>query len=90
MQLNPAHVAWCQNLWNMMADGGAWAVPRSGLIFNKRGGKLVLVARMPYDEEAMPGTITAEELSLQQSNDFEGTRAHFAAFGVTVEDETAL
>jgi hypothetical protein len=60
-------------------------VPRSGLIFTKRGNTLALTARMPHIP-AMP--ITADELREQQDSDFEGTKLHFGAAGVTVTDET--
>jgi hypothetical protein len=42
---------WSLNLFNRIAEGGTWAVPRSGLVFRKEKGSLVLVARMPYTDE---------------------------------------
>jgi len=73
---------WCRNLINSLNDGGRWAVPRSGLIFQKRGPHtLVLVNQMPHDPD-MP--ITAEELLEQQETDFRLIRTQFAIAGVSV------
>jgi hypothetical protein len=83
--LDPNHVEWCRNQFRIMSEGGSWGIPRSGLIFTKRGNTLVLIARMPHDP-AMP--ITAEQLREQQNSDFEGTVLHFVAAGVDVTDET--
>lgn len=83
--MNPAHVRWCANLFASIKDGGAWGVPRSGLIYRKRGGALVLVARMPHDP-ALP--ITAEQLAEMQQSDIDATREHFTAAGIEVKDET--
>ena len=84
-KLNPAHVSWSRNLFDTLRDGGPWGIPRSGLIFTKRGGELHLTARMPHDP-AMP--ITVEELIAQQKADFDGTKLHFEAAGITVVDKT--
>ena len=79
--LNPAHVEWSRNQFRTITDGGAWGIPRSGLIFTKRGNTLVLTARMPHDP-AMP--ITAEQLREQQDSDIQGTVLHFGAAGIEV------
>ena len=84
--LNEDHVEWCRRQFNILTDGGAWGIPRSGLIFERHGGnRLVLVARMPHDP-AMP--ITADELREQQDSDIEGTVLHFGAAGIEVIDAT--
>lgn len=83
--LDPVHVQWSRNLFNSLAEGGAWGVPRSGLIFNKRGEELHLVARMPHDP-AMP--CTREQLEEQQDADFNGVKDNFGAAGVTVVDKS--
>lgn len=79
------NVVWCANLFAMVKDGGAWGVPRSGLVFRKRGETLVLVERMPH-EVAMP--ITREQLAEQQQSDFDGTKEYFGAAGIEVKDES--
>ena len=84
-RLNPAHVEWSRNQFRIMANGGTWAVPRSGLIFNRRGDTLVLTARMPHDP-TMP--CSAQELSEQQQGDVDSIKRHFEAAGITVCDET--
>lgn len=83
--LDPAHVAWSANVFRMITDGGVWGVPRSGLMFTKRGKTLVLTMRMPHDP-GMP--CSADELAEQQQNDYEGIKRHMEAAGVIVEDAT--
>lgn len=80
--LDQQHVEWCRNLFRTMRDGGVWGIPRSGLMFKRQADALVLVAQMPHDP-AMP--ITREQLIEQQESDYEGTREHFGAAGVTVK-----
>lgn len=82
---NPEHVAWSRERFEMTADGGTWAIPRLGMIFVRRGERLVLVARMPHDP-AMP--ISADELTEQQNSEFEDVRQHFKAAGIDVIDTT--
>ena len=77
----PADIAWSRNHFRMMGDGGSWAVPRSGLIFTKRGERLELTARLPYDP-AMPMSKT--EMREYQENDFECIKRNFGAAGITV------
>lgn len=78
-------VEWSRNHFRMMADGGTWAVPRSGLIFQKHGTRLELTACMPHDP-AMP--ITAAELHEQQLSEFRSIKRNFELAGVTVIDRT--
>lgn len=81
----PESVAWSGNLFRSLSDGGSWAMPRSGLIFEKRGQELCLRLRMPHDPK-MP--ITAAQLQEQQDNDFKDVKASFGAAGVTVVDKS--
>lgn len=83
--LDPTHVEWSRKHFGIMADGGTWAIPRSGLIFIKHGKELHLMARMPHDP-AMP--CTREQLQEQQDADFEITKVHFGAVGVVVLDKS--
>lgn len=78
---DPSAVAWSKNHFRMMKDGGAWAVPRSGLIFTKRGERLELTARLPYDP-AMPMSQT--EMREYQESDFECIKRNFGAAGIAV------
>ena len=75
---------WCRNLWRTLRDGGSWAIPRSGLIFQKRGDQFVLIAAMPYDEKMAEIGVTPERLKQQQDADFRLTKEHFARVGVEV------
>jgi len=81
------HTEWCRRHFASMKDGGAWAIPRSGVIFRRRGNELVLTERMPHDP-AMP--ITAEQLLAQQRDEFLINKREFALAGVTVVDDTKL
>ena len=71
-------------MFAIMAQGGTWGVPRSGLIFQKLGQKLVLVSRMP-PEAGMP--MSAQELREYQDSDYAAIKEHFEAAGIPVEEE---
>ena len=80
--MNPEHVAWCRRTFDMVKDGGIWAMPRSGLVFQKTGpAQFTLINQMPW-MAGMP--INAEELAIQQEIDFDLTVRHFAAAGIEV------
>jgi hypothetical protein len=90
-KLNPAHVAWCRRQFAILAEGGIWGVPRNGLMFQRRGNKLVNFDRMPFDPQmaklAADGCDlphTAAELEAYQEQEFLDTVEHFAAAGITV------
>lgn len=72
-----------RGVWNMLRDGGAWTVPRCGLIYRKReeDKQLVLVARLPWSE-GMP--FSPESLEAFQDEDHEGIEAIFRSIGVQV------
>lgn len=59
---------WCRNLCAATADGGIWAIPRSGIVFrfDKKNKRLVLVV----------GT--------KDDSDFVATKRVFAQIGWTV------
>lgn len=80
------HVEWCKTMFAMLDDGGMWGIPRSGLIFRKRGAELVLTSSMPYDP-AMP--ITEAQFIEQQAHEFDSVQRHFAAAGISVTKEEA-
>lgn len=68
------HTTWCQNLFASLTEGGRWGIPRSGLVFTKREGKLILVERSPgFPAEA-------------QDRDFAETKKHFELAGIEVEE----
>lgn len=82
--LSPTHpdaVAWSRNHFRTLRDGGSWGMPRSGLLFVKRGEELHLKLRMPHDPK-MP--CTAEQLREQQDADFEAVKTSFGLAGITV------
>jgi hypothetical protein len=74
-------IDWCRGMFDRLAPGGVWGIPRSGMVFEKRDGALVLVAQMPHMPE-MP--ITEEQLVEQQESEFNGVRENFGKAGVVV------
>ena len=77
---------WSRWLFDRLAEGALWGVPRSGLIFQRKGDKLVLFERMPWMAE-MEGTITPEQLREQQEAEFQSVKRHFEAAGIPVRRE---
>ena len=80
-------ILWARGLWESLRDRGIWAVPRSGLVFQKREaeGTFAVTMRMPHDP-AMP--LTAEQLDEQQREEVIAIRARFEPIGIAVVDET--
>jgi hypothetical protein len=83
--MHATHILWSRMLFDRLADGGSWGVPRSGLIFRKSGDRFNLAVRMPWDA-SMEGTITREQLIDYQRKDYEDIKRHFEAAGITVGD----
>lgn len=71
---------WCQQLFATLSQGGVWAVPRSGLVFTKRGDTMVLTSREAHDS-------TAKWVRYQQS-DYDLIKSEFAKAGITITDGT--
>lgn len=83
--MNSGDIQWSKTMFNSLADGGMWGVPRSGLIFQRQGSELVLVDRLPHIVE-MP--LSRDELEAQQQSEFEGICQHFNAAGIVVRDSS--
>lgn len=86
--------AWCRMMFGNLAENGIWGVPRSGLIFQRRGDKLVLTDKMPYTEEITEAfekgadvPPNAKVLEDYQNRDYELIRQKFAEAGITVVRE---
>jgi len=86
-------VKWAKRMMDSIAVGGSWAVPRSGLIFEKRGeNHLVLVAIADdldrfQDED---GRRLVYEDTVDQLEDFTTIRMYMELAGVRVTNETTL
>ena len=83
-------VGWSAELWDMLRDGGVWAVPRSGLVFQKREAERVfaLTARMPWSP-AMVGVISRGSAARAAGGgELEAIGARFGVLGISVPDET--
>jgi len=83
---------WSLDHFNCMAEHGIWAVPRSGLMFRKEGGSLVLFARMPYSDEMRAAhaagqdvPASAEALRQYQDTDYTKIADVFGRAGITVK-----
>ena len=85
-ELSP-EAQWCRNLFNSLTEGGVWGIPRSGLMFRKQDGKLVLYERMPWMAE-MDGVISEFGLRLQQDRELDDNRRYFGEAGIEIIDET--
>jgi hypothetical protein len=83
-KLDPGHVAWSRRQFDILAEGAIWGVPRSGMIFQRRGDTLVLIECMPH-MNGMP--LTPAQLAEQQQNEFEAIAEHFEAAGIAVTKE---
>ncbi len=86
--------AWCLQTFGMIRDGGVWGVPRSGLLFTKRGDGLVLTARMPWSEEIAEAVaegrdvpVDVEALRAYQDSDFALIARKFEEAGIPVGEE---
>ena len=79
------HVAWSRKLFDALRDGGVWTVPRSGLVFTRRGDEFVLTQAMPWTE-GMP--LGRDELRHYQDADYRLIQRHFEAAGVPIRRET--
>lgn len=82
------HMLYCMRQFNLIRIGGVWAVPRSGLIFSRTAeNELTLISRMPWIRE-MEGTITEEQLKIQQQDEYDTIARHLRAGGIEVFDNT--
>lgn len=92
-ELEPEYVEWCGSHFALMAQDGVWAVPRSGLLFQRHGERLALIDRMPFSEELIMTIAsqtrevptTPEDLQAYQDADFLTIRHYFEAAGISVD-----
>jgi hypothetical protein len=80
-----SEVEWCAGIFGMLADGGMWGVPRSGLAFQRQGDGLHLISKMPYAPE-LGGT--PSEWAEYQEDDFQEIKRRFDKAGIAMEDKT--
>jgi hypothetical protein len=80
---------WCLQMWGMLAEGAMWGIPRSGLIFHRREGKLVLTQVIPWQagmaDESGHALTDADDLLLYQRNDYETIKFYFNGAGIEVD-----
>ena len=78
--------SWSKQHYGMMNEGGIWVIPRSGITFQKRDGKLMLIDTMPW-QLGMP--LDAASLVAAQEADYQAIKENFERAGIPVEKETA-
>lgn len=76
---------WCRDTFDIVANGGIWLVPRSGLTFRKNGeDTLTLESR-----DGMPDAVIDPELwKAYQEDDFQVIKLHLEGAGISVFDTT--
>ena len=77
------HVAWCHQLMDGLHEGGTWTLPRSGLIYVKRGKVLILTMRTPH-HPSMP--MEQGEWEDYQDEDHANNKRIFGAAGYEIHD----
>lgn len=71
------NLQWCRKVWTMLAPGGVWGVPRSGLTFHKTESGLELISRALHPT---PGWAEYQE------NDYLAIKEQFELAGYTVTE----
>lgn len=79
-EISPEYIQWCKNQYELVEENGVWAVPRSGLVFQKKDGKFTLVMRIPIADPDKK-----KEWEELQEADYEAIKEHFEAAGITVD-----
>lgn len=82
--ISPSNVEWARDLFNSLADGGRWQIPATGLIYQRRGDRLVLIQRLEQNATGISG----QRLTTRQNEQHQETIRHFAVAGIFVGDET--
>ena len=49
-EITQKHLDWCQQMFRILEEGGHWALPRSGVVLQKQGNKLVFIGEM-YEQD---------------------------------------
>jgi hypothetical protein len=96
--MNPDHVRWSRQHFQLLSLNATWAVPRSGLIFKKVSlFELALDNVMPWSDaigqgwqRGMDVPRNAKALRKYQQSDFEVIAKNFGAAGVDVTDPKQL
>lgn len=78
---------WCARMFAALKDGGVWGIPRTGLVFERRGSSLILIDVMSYE----PGMLsTADELALAQAEEYNQIKGYLEEVGITVGREVGI
>ena len=92
-----ADARWCRRTFDSLVDRGRWAVPRSGLIFERRGTVLHLVSRMPFTDELSAAATAGRDvpadaaaLRTYQDRDLALIRSRFEEAGLAIVDSTTV
>lgn len=84
-EIKPEFIQWCKDQYELVSEHGTWAIPRSGLVFQKKEGKFVLVSKLPAI-----ASDTKKEWEQLQEEDYQSIKEHFKAAGIEItrEDKT--
>jgi hypothetical protein len=73
------HVEWCRHMHRIIAQGGIWGLPRSGLVFRKTGNVLLWVGTIPPATRIPPAL-----LDEAREHEFEENFKNFSKAGVAM------
>jgi hypothetical protein len=97
MNTEQDHIHWCKQNYALLKNGGSWAVPRSGLIFQRTENGYELINVMPYTDDMAIGAYlgkdvpqSAEELLAYQRSDFAVIKKYNTLAGLEVTDPKGL
>lgn len=69
------HGKWCRDMHKLIAHGGLWGLPRTGLVFRKTGNVLIWVG-------VIPPKLKLDDLDAAREHEFETNLKNFSNAGV--------
>jgi|SRR6516162_3795195 hypothetical protein len=89
-----ANVMWCKRNHAMIANGGTWMIPRSGMAFKRTYKGWELLAIMPFmvgmAESVLAVPHSARELLMWQLEDFATHQRYHKTAGLEITDPKGL
>jgi hypothetical protein len=77
-EIDTTVTGWCRTLFDKMAVGGVWTIPRSGMVFRREADRMIWVAVVPPEADFTVGLSEIRKL------EFKETREEFAKAGIAV------
>jgi hypothetical protein len=69
------HAKWCREMHTLIAHGGLWGLPRTGLVFRKTGNVLIWVG-------VIPPKLRLHDIDAAREQEFEQNLRNFSDAGV--------